>query len=333
MLFIFISLNVFKKIKSSNILITGAEGQLGSEFVEILSGNYNIIPVDEKDFDITDFKASNNFITNAKPQIIIHSAAYTDVDGCEKEKAKAFKVNALGTRNLAIAARNIDAKFCYISTDYVFDGKKEDAYYEYDSPNPLTIYGKSKLLGENFVKEQLNKFFIVRIAWLYGKNGKNFIKKMFELAKKRKEIQIVNDQFGSPSWALKVARQVEKLIPTDFYGIYHCSSQGFCSWFEFALEIFMNLGYEVKNKDEEVIILESKNRDPKMKIHNTIELKSITSNEFKTAAKRPKKSVLENYMLKLQNLDIMPHWKESLAEFINEQTQPDTNENTEKHTK
>jgi dTDP-4-dehydrorhamnose reductase len=330
MLFIPISLVVSKKSQVSNILITGAEGQLGSDLVEILSRQYDIIPVDEKDFDITDFKASNDFITKVKPQLIIHSAAYTDVDGCEKEKAKTFKVNALGTRNLAIAARNIDAKFFYISTDYVFDGKKEDAYYEYDVPNPLTIYGKSKLLGENFVKEQLNKFFIVRIAWLYGKNGKNFIKKMLELAKKKKEIRIVNDQFGSPSWTLNIAKQIEKLMPTALYGTYHCSSQGSCSWFEFALEIFMDLGYKVKNKGEEVITLESETKATKKKIRNTIILKSITSDEFKTAAKRPKNSVLENYMLKLQNLDIMPHWKESLAKFINEQTQPDT---TGKHGK
>jgi dTDP-4-dehydrorhamnose reductase len=322
--FLFLSLNVFKGFKSPNTLITGAEGQLGSELVGILSRNYNIIPVDVKNFDITDLKASNNFISNAKPEIIIHCAAYTDVDGCEKEKAKAFKVNALGTRNLAIAARNIDAKFFYISTDYVFDGKKEDAYYEYDPPNPLTIYGKSKLLGENFVKEQLNKFFIVRIAWLYGKNGKNFIKKILELAKEKKEIRIVNDQFGSPSWTLNIGKQIEKLMTTDFYGTYHCSSQGSCSWFEFALEIFMDLGYEAKNKEEEIITLESKTQDPKKKINNIIKLKRITSNEFKTAAERPKNSVLENYMLKLQNLDIMPHWKKSLAEFINEQTQPNT---------
>jgi dTDP-4-dehydrorhamnose reductase len=321
---------VFKGFQSTNVLVTGAEGQLGSELVEILSPNYNIIPVDEKNFDITDFKSSNNFITNTKPEIIIHAAAYTDVDGCEKEKDKAFKVNALGTRNLCIAARKIDAKFCYISTDYVFDGEKKDAYYEYDSPNPMTVYGKSKLLGENFVKEQLNKFFILRIAWLYGKNGKNFIKKIFELAENNKEIRIVNDQFGSPTWTLNVAKQIEKLIPTDFYGIYHCSSQGFCSWFEFAHEIFMDLGYEVNNKNEEVLTLESKTRRPKTKIHNTIKLKSITSNEFKTAVKRPKNSVLENYMLKLQNLDIMPHWKESLAEFLNEQMQTDTAENTRK---
>jgi len=316
MLFIFLSLNVFREIHSSNILITGAEGQLGSELVEILSEKYNVIGVDEKDFDISEFKAVNNFITNSRPEIIIHSAAFTDVDGCEKEKEKAFKVNAIGTRNLAIAAKKVDARFFYISTDYVFDGIKEGAYYEYDSPDPKTIYGMSKLLGENFVKEQLNEFFIVRIAWLYGKNGNNFIKKMIELAKKKKEIQVVNDQFGSPTWTFNVIRQIKKLIPTDFYGTYHCTSQGSCSWFEFALEIFKEIGYEAQNKDIKSITLNLKTKDPKFGANNSIKLKKVKSNKFKTAVRRPKNSVLENYMLKIQNLDIMPHWKESLAAFM-----------------
>jgi dTDP-4-dehydrorhamnose reductase len=316
MLSIPLSLKVFKKNYSPNILITGAEGQLGSDVALILARDYNITRVDEKDFDITDFESTNNFITNKRPQIIIHTAAYTDVDGCEREKARAFKVNALGTRNLSVAAGNIDAKFFYISTDYVFDGEKKDAYYEYDSPNPLNIYGKSKLLGENFVKEQLNRFFILRIAWLYGKNGKNFIKKMLELAKEKEEIGVVNDQFGSPTWTVNVANQIRKLLPTEFYGTYHCSSEGICSWFEFAFEIFKKIGYEVEKEEKEFVILKLRSRNPKIKTRNIIKLKRITSEEYKTAARRPKNSVLENYMLKLQNLDIMSHWKDSLTEFI-----------------
>jgi len=315
MLFIFLSLNVFREIHSSNILITGAEGQLGSELVEILSEKYNVIGVDEKNFDISEFKAVNNFITNSRPEIIIHSAAFTDVDGCEKEKEKAFKVNAIGTRNLAIAAKKVDARFFYISTDYVFDGKKDGPYYEYDSPDPKTIYGLSKLLGENFVKEQLSRFFIVRIAWLYGKNGKNFVKTMIDLAKKKKEIEVVNDQFGSPTWTFNVVKQIEKLIPTDLYGTYHCTSHGFCSWFEFALEIFKQTGYTEGNKNRKSLTLKIK--DSELGTQSTIILKEVTSNKFKTDARRPKNSVLENYMFGLQNLDIMPHWKESLASFMN----------------
>lgn len=313
MLFIFLSLDVFNEIYSSKILITGAEGQLGSELVEILSQNNNIIAVDKKNFDISDFKATNNFVTNSRPNLIIHCAAYTDVDGCEKEKSTAFKVNGIGTRNIAIVAKKIDAKFFYISTDYVFDGAKEGEYYEYDSPNPKTIYGLSKVLGENFVKEQLNKFFILRIGWLYGKNGKNFVKKMIDLAKEKKEIKVVSDQFGSPTWTLNVISQIQKLIPTDFYGTYHCTSQGSCSWFEFALEIFKVIGYRAeKNKN----FFTLKTEDSELGVSNTIRLRETTSDKFKTDAKRPKNSVLENYMLKIQNLDVMPHWKEALSTFI-----------------
>lgn len=305
---------MFNNIASSNILITGAEGQLGSELVEVLSKDYNVTAVDKKDFDISEFKAVQNCLTGPRPDIIIHSAAFTDVDACEKEKSTAFRINGIGTRNLAIMAKRLNAKFFYISTDYVFNGEKEDVYFEYDSPDPKTIYGLSKLLGENFVKEQLNKFFILRIAWLYGKNGKNFVKKMLDLAKTKKEIKIVNDQSGSPTWTIDIIRQIKKLMTTDFYGTYHCTSQGSCTWFEFALEIFKQIGYEEKNKGSKSLILETKNQ--KNEAENSITLKKITSREFKTDARRPKNSVLENYMLRIQNLDIMPHWKESLTTFI-----------------
>jgi len=305
---------VFNNIASSNILITGAEGQLGSELVEVLSKDYNVTAVDKKDFDISEFKAVQNCLTGPRPDIIIHSAAFTDVDACEKEKSTAFRINGIGTRNLAIMAKRLDAKFFYISTDYVFNGEKKDTYFEYDSPDPKTIYGLSKLLGENFVKEQLNKFFILRIAWLYGKNGKNFVKKMLDLAKTKKEIKIVNDQSGSPTWTIDIIRQIKKLMTTDFYGTYHCTSQGSCTWFEFALEIFKQMGYEEKNKGSKSLILETKNQ--KNEAENSITLKKITSREFKTDARRPKNSVLENYMLRIQNMDIMPHWKESLTTFI-----------------
>ncbi len=311
-----ISLNVFENIGTPRILITGAEGQLGSEISETLSGDYDVLAVDEKDFDISDFKAVNNFITNSRPNVIIHSAAFTDVDECEKEKTKAFRINGIGTRNLAIAAKKTDSKFFYISTDYVFDGEKKEEYYEYDSPNPKTIYGLSKLLGENFVKEQLNKFFIIRIAWLYGKNGQNFITKMFDLAVKNKEISVVNDQFGSPTWTFNIIEQILKLMPTDFYGTYHCTSQGSCSWFEFAVEIFKEIGYQIKSKDKKSLTLILKDKGSIKGTKKNLKIRGVTSNEFKTPARRPKNSVLENHMLKIQNLDIMPHWKESLSSFI-----------------
>lgn len=308
---------MFEDIRSPRILITGAEGQLGSELAETLAGEYDILAVDKKDFDISDYKAVNNFIAPSRPNVVIHSAAFTDVDACEKEKTKAFQVNAIGTRNLAIAAEQVDAKFFYISTDYVFDGEKRGKYHEYESPNPKTIYGMSKLLGENFVKEQLNKFFIIRIAWLYGKNGKNFVKKMFDLAKEKEEIQVVNDQLGSPTWTLDVIRQINKLMPTNFYGTYHCTSQGSCSWFDFASQIFKEIGYEAEGKNEMSLTLNLKSKSLIPKTKKTFNLKGVPSSKFPTPARRPKNSILENYMLKVQNLDIMPHWKESLSSFVN----------------
>jgi len=316
MLFVPLSLKMFEDIRSPRILITGAEGQLGSELAEVLAGEYEVVAVDKKDFDISKFKAVNSFITSTRPNGVIHSAAFTDVDRCEKEKTKAFKVNAIGTRNLAIAAKKVDAKFFYISTDYVFDGEKEGEYYEYDSPNPKTIYGMSKLLGENFVKEQLNRFFIMRIGWLYGKKGKNFIKKMIDLAKKKKTIQVVNDQFGSPTWTFNVIQQIKKLMPTDFYGTYHCTCEGSCSWFEFACEVFKDIGYVTEVKDCKSLTFKLKTKSLIPGTKKTFKLKAVTSNKFKTPARRPKNSILENYMLKIQNLDIMPHWKESLAAFM-----------------
>ena len=302
---------MFNDIVSTKILITGAEGQLGSELVEVLSDDYKVIAVDKEDFDISEFKAVTNFLTSSRPDVIIHCSAFTDVDACESEKEKAFKVNGIGTRNLAITATKLDSKFFYISTDYVFDGQKKGPYFEYDNTNPKSIYGLSKLLGENFVKEQLSKFFILRIGWLYGKNGKNFAKTMLDLAGNKKEIKVVGDQIGSPTWTLDIIRQIKKLMPTDFYGTYHCTSQGSCSWFDFAVEIFKLMGYKEKNKDDNLLTFE--NEDGK-----SFDLKKVTSQEFKTDARRPRNSVLDNYMLKIQDLDIMPHWKESLTTFINE---------------
>jgi dTDP-4-dehydrorhamnose reductase len=275
------------------VLITGATGQLGSVLVASLSKNYQVIPTSSVDFNIADFNETKEYILKKRPDVIIHSAAYTDVDGCETNHDKAFRVNGLGTRNVAVATRQVKAKLFYISTDYVFDGSKIEPYYEYDQPNPLNIYGKSKLFGEESVKEQLNQFFIIRAAWLYGKKRKNFVKTMLELATKNEKLKVVNDQRGTPTYTADLSNQIKELIHTDLYGTYHCTSQGSCTWYEFALEIFRLNGLDVK-------------------------IEPVTSEEFSRAAKRPKNSVLENYMLKLQGIDLMPHWKESLKRFMGE---------------
>jgi dTDP-4-dehydrorhamnose reductase len=273
------------------VLVIGARGQLGSELILLLREEHEIIPATRAECDITDLPAVLSFVRHVRPQVIINTAAYTDVDGCESNKDMAFKVNALGARNVAIAAREFGARLVHISTDYIFDGQKSDPYREYDQPNPINVYGASKLLGETFVKEQTHRFFIVRTAWLYGKTGRNFVKTMLRLAHERKEIQVVNDQWGTPTCAEDLARQIGKLIQTESYGTYHCTSQGSCTWFEFAQEIFRLSKLDV-------------------------EVRPVTSDEFPRPAKRPKNSVLENYMLKLQGLDIMPPWEESLERFM-----------------
>lgn len=300
------------------ILVTGAAGSLGSDLCDSLGGQFRVVRATRKDFDITDLQATRSFVLATKPDAIIHPAAFTDVDGCERQQDKAFAVNGLGARNVAVAARNVDAKLFYISTDYVFDGTKSEPYLEYDRPNPQTIYGKSKLMGEQFVKEQLGKFFIIRIAWLYGKNGNNFVKTMLKLAQEKKEIKVVNDQRGTPSWTMDIAKQVKKLLPTELYGTYHCTSQGSCTWYEFALEIFKCAGYEIKSSAEGSVSLipNPESLIPSPKSLTPITLRPVKSDEFPRPAERPQNSVLDNYLLKLQGLDIMPHWKESLKEFM-----------------
>jgi len=273
------------------VLVLGAAGQLGSAICTVLSNEFDVIPATRIQTDITSLSQLRVLVAEAKPDVIINSAAYTDVDGCELNPDKAFLVNALGARNVAIVAREIGAKLVHISTDYVFDGCKDSPYLEFDQPNPINVYGASKLLGETLVKEQTHRFFIIRTAWLYGKTGKNFVKTMLSLAREQKEIRVVNDQWGTPTCVEDLARQIGKLIPTELYGTYHCTSQGSCTWFEFAQEIF---------------------RLAKI----NIQIKPITSEEVPRPAKRPKNSVLENYMLKLQGLDIMPPWREALACFM-----------------
>lgn len=284
---------------------------LGSDIIEMFSSNrsYNVTVASSSTFDITELSTTRSYIENHQPETVIHAAAYTDVDGCEENPDKAFKVNALGTRNVAIAARKVGAKLFYISTDYVFDGERKSSYKECNDPNPQSIYGKSKLLGEHFVKEQLERFFICRIAWLYGKHGDNFVKTMLNLFEKRDELKVVDDQRGSPTWTMDVARQVKKLLETEAYGVYHCTSQGSCSWYEFALEIFKTAGLKVKGSENPGVKLLDSQGHEKL-------VKPVSSGEFSRTALRPANSVLQNYMLQLQDLDIMPHWKDSLRSFL-----------------
>lgn len=275
-----------------NILITGAKGILGSALLKILSPLNNVIPCDIEEFDIADFEQASAFITLRKPDIIINCAAYTDVDGCEKNTEKAFLVNGKGTENIALICETLNIPLVQISTDYVFDGTKDKPYLEDDPVNPLGVYGKSKYKGEETVRKILKKFYIVRTSWLFGANGKNFVNTILKIAKEKNELRIVNDQFGSPTYAPDLAKAIAQLIETPFYGVYHITNRGFCSWYEFTKAIL-----EAANIKGKTVI-------------------PVTTEEFPRPAPRPKYSVLENRNFKEKGFTLPRHYKEAVKEYL-----------------
>ena len=274
------------------VLITGSNGQLGLELSKQLheNSNYDVIKTDREDLNILDSKNVNDIITTEKPDIVINCAAHTAVDVCETDIENAYKINALGPRNLAIACEKIGSKFVQVSTDYVFDGSGNRPYREDDMTCPNSIYGTSKLMGEQFTKEFCSKYFIVRTAWLYG-NGNNFVKTMLKLAETNTELNVVDDQVGSPTSTVDLAKAIIELMNTEYYGTYHGTCEGQCSWYDFAKKIF-----ELKNID--------------------IKVNPVTSEEFKRPAPRPAYSVLDNFMFKLVGLNSFRNWEESLKEYI-----------------
>ncbi len=270
------------------ILITGSTGQLGRELINVLDEEDLVTPARQK-VDIRDPKAIDT-IVKLEPKIIVHTAAYTDVDGCEINEELAWETNSNGTKHMAKAAAELQATLFYISTDYVFDGTKKEPYIESDRPNPLNIYGKSKLSGENFVQEISPKFFTIRTSWLYSKTGKNFVNTILDLAKVKDEIMVVDDQIGSPTYAKDLANTIKRLISNDDYGIYHASGEGECSWYDFASEIIKTAGFETK-------------------------VVPICTSEMARPANRPHYSTLSNS--KLRNLGIrMRPWKEAILEYL-----------------
>ena len=286
------------------IIITGCKGQLGNELVSILSSGRSeigeipnallsakIVPVDVDELDITDFDAVISCVTNERPDIIINSAAMTNVDGCETMQDIAYKVNAAGVRNLAVAAEQVGAKFIHVSTDYVFAGNGSVPYAEWDKIDPQSIYGKSKALGETYALSFSKKTFIVRTSWLYGYVGKNFVKTVRRVMKERASMTVVNDQRGNPTNANDLAHHILKLAATNEYGIYHCTGKGECTWYEFAKEI-------VKLS----------------KISGTIS--PCTSEEYVSCVKRPAFSSLSHLALNCAVGDEMRDWKVALKEYI-----------------
>ena len=277
---------------AKKILVTGANGQLGRAICELYTGKpeVEIIKTDVAELDITDVAATVAMIEEVKPYAIINCAAHTNVNACETDVDNAYKINAIGPRNLSIAAAKTGAKMVHVSTDYVFEGNGTVPYTEFDDTNPLGMYGKTKLEGEKFVQQFTDKFFIIRTAWLYG-DGKNFVKTMLKLSETNDEVKVVGDQIGSPTSTKVLADIINELIFTENYGIFHGTCEGFCSWADFTEEIFRLAGKKTK-------------------------VKHITTEEFPTPAKRPAYSVLDNYMLKLTTGYTAPDWKEAIKEYI-----------------
>lgn len=274
------------------VLITGAKGMLGSDLVKIFRENANkVIPCDLEQFDITDIDSTVESIVAKKPDIVLHPAAYTDVDGCESNEDKAYKVNALGARNVAIACRELNIPMVYYSTDYVFNGKDSNGYKEFAQPNPLNAYGRTKLAGERFIQQILDKFYIIRISWLCGHNGKNFIKTILKLARERDNLTVVNDQTGSPTFTVDVAQATLQLVAKPTYGIYHITNTDYCTWFQFAKEICEYAGIKV-------------------------DIKPITSQEFNRPAVRPEYSILDNYHWKMEGYKPLRSYKAALKEYL-----------------
>lgn len=273
------------------VVVTGAEGQLGRDLVDALSGTHEIYPFD-LDLDVTDYQKVMSTIPGIKPDVTIHGAALTDVDGCELDSDRAFLVNAIGTANVALACREAGARMVYVSTDFVFDGKKTDPYTEFDETNPLSVYGKSKLAGENYVASLLHDYYIVRTAWLYGKNGKNFVETILRLAAEQPDLKVVDDQIGSPTYSHDLARKIAEVIETSWYGLYHVTNSGSCSWFEFAKAILEQAG------------------------QSKIPVKPIKSDELGRPAPRPRYSVLRNYVLELRGFSPMRDYRAALAHYF-----------------
>lgn len=275
------------------VLITGANGQLGLELQAQLKERKDktqVIATDYKTLDITNLKQVKAELILVKPDVVINCAAHTAVDKCEEDIENAYKINAIGPKNLAIACDEIGAKLVQVSTDYVFSGDVPGARREDDLTGPQSIYGTSKLLGEEYVKTFCKKHFIVRTAWLYGE-GNNFVRTMLKLAETNKELNVVGDQFGSPTSTKDLAKAIIDLMQTEYYGTFHGTCEGECSWYDFAYKIFELKGIDIK-------------------------VNKVTSEEFIRPAKRPQYSVLDNFMLKLYGLNSFRQWEEALKDYL-----------------
>ncbi|MFA9376823.1 MAG: dTDP-4-dehydrorhamnose reductase [Lachnotalea sp.] len=273
------------------LLVTGCNGQLGRAINEQFANTeYELVNTDYTELDITNIEAVVNMVEEVKPYAIINCAAHTNVNGCETDKDNAYKINAIGPRNLSIAATQVGAKMVHISTDYVFEGNGTRPYTEFDTVNPQGMYGYTKLAGENFVKDFAKDYFIIRTAWLYG-DGKNFVKTMLQLSETNDKVRVVGDQFGAPTSTRELAKMIAYLLPTQNYGLFHGTCEGSCSWADFTKEIFRLAGKATK-------------------------VEAITTAQYPTPAVRPAYSVLDNYMLKLTTDFTFAPWEVAIKEYM-----------------
>lgn len=283
------------------IIVTGSNGQLGRAINTLLEGSseYELVNTDYgidniQNLNITDLDNVLSFCREVKPYAIINCAAHTNVDACEVQQDAAYRINALGPRNLAIASSETGSKLVHISTDYVFAGDGNRPYTEFDTPAPKAMYGITKLAGENFVKQFATRFFMIRTAWLYG-DGKNFVKTMLRLSEDHDEISVVNDQIGSPTCADELAKAIVSLLPSENYGLFHGTCEGQCSWADFTKEIFRLAGKKTT-------------------------VRPVTSKQYKemnpASADRPAYSVLDNYMLRLTGGYTFADWEKAISDYI-----------------
>jgi dTDP-4-dehydrorhamnose reductase len=277
------------------IIITGNKGQLGSDSAIVLSKTHEVLGVGIDDVDITKFQDVEALVQQFVPNIIINCAAYTRVDECETQKELAWKANVTGAENLARCVKKYGGFLIHISTDYVFDGRKNvpEPYVETDETGPISYYGKTKLEGEKSVIRTTDQHIIIRTAWLYGISGYNFLKTVLKLSFRSSDnkIKVVNDQFGSPTWSYRLALQIERLIQTDCRGIFHATAEGHCTWYELA-------DYFLKKMDVPYTMI------------------PCTTQEYPTPAARPINSILENRNLKDKGINLMTHWKADVDEFV-----------------
>lgn len=276
------------------ILVTGAGGQLGYDVLKVLEQRgHSVVPIDLPEIDITDKVSVQTFIYDSKVDAVIHCAAFTAVDAAEDESQLCTAINVYGTGYIAETCKLLDIPMLYISTDYVFNGMGTRPWEPEDKPQPLNIYGNTKYEGECLIRSLLQKYFIIRTSWVFGLNGKNFVKTMLKIAKEQDSVNVVNDQIGSPTYTADLAVLIVDMIESDRYGIYHASNSGYCTWYEFAMEIF---------RLSEV----------------QIQIKPISSDKFKTRALRPKNSRMNQNKLKQNGFNELPDWHDALKRFIDE---------------